>query len=202
MIFLKRRRRIAIVIILILGFFVILQIRLQNALDDYGSTAIKNAVHERVNDVFVEYYEENTELFSKLVSREYAPDGSLSAIEMNTAAMGALKSGLTSGVLEVLDTVKSEGFKVPLGNLSGSKLLSGHGPYIKLKTVPLGTLSCDTVNEFVSVGINHTLHRVGLLYTIDFKAAYPFASTKFKLEFELALCESIIIGDVPQVYFN
>ena len=76
------------------------------------------------------------------------------------------------------------------------------GAKIKMMIAPLGTLSCDTINTFDSVGINHTLHRVGYEFNVSFKAAAPFHTSSFQVKFTILICETIIVGKVPSVYVN
>ncbi len=177
-------------------------ISLNKTLDEYGQTALKNAVCTEINNSINDYVLNNGNLFSALVHHEYNEQGKLCAIQLDSGKLGVLQSGLEKAILHTAAEIENAGFDVPLGNLLGSKLFSGRGPCIKVQTVPLTTIACDTVNEFKSVGINHTIHSVELVFTVSFKAAYPFGSTVFETRFDVLLCESIIIGEVPSVYVN
>ncbi len=197
----KKQKKLIFLFVLIL-VVVFYSVRLNKSLDEYGETVLKNTVYTNVNKRINRYITERGDLFSSIVHHEYNNQGKLCALRLDGGKLGALQSGLEQEILKSIAEMEAAGFKVPIGNICGSKLFSGRGPHIKIQTVPLTTLACDTVNEFKSVGINHTIHSVGLEFTVSFKAAYPFGSTTFQTKFDVILCESIIIGEVPSVYFN
>lgn len=57
-------------------------------------------------------------------------------------------------------------------------------------------------SEFVSSGINQTLYRVNLLLTASVRLVMPGVSETISVRAEAAIAESIIVGDVPEVYTN
>lgn len=197
----KRKRKLLIIFSIIL-LFVLFSFKLDKVLEQYGQTVLKNTVYEQVNNGIKDYLQSNVKLFDGLVIHEHNECGNIAAIKLDGGKLGVLQSGLESEILASVKNIGATGISVPIGNLSGSALLSGRGPYIKIQTVPLTTVSCDTVNKFESVGINHTMHKLGLVFTVSFKAAYPFGDTVFENSFNVTLCESIIIGEVPIVYVN
>ncbi|MBQ3195240.1 MAG: sporulation protein YunB [Clostridia bacterium] len=198
----SKKQKIIIVLLIFTVFVSLCAFRFNHLLEEYGQTALKNAVSTRINKCINNYVSENEEMFSALVHHEYNTQGKLCAIQLNSGKLSALQSGLEKAILQTVTEIETAGFEVPLGNLLSNRLFSGRGPKIKIQTVPLTTVACDTVNEFKSVGINHTIHSVGLVFKVSFKAAYPFGDTVFETQFSLSLCESIIIGEVPSVYVN
>lgn len=199
----KKTLSICICIAVLTGILLLgLIFRINKVFEDYGKITLKNELYKRVNDSIYKYIKENGALFDGLSEYIYTAEGDLISIEINTAKLIVLQNGLEKEILSSLSAIKATEFGVPLGSLLGGKLLSGRGPEIKVKTVPLSSLNCSTVNSFESVGINHTLHRVELQFTAEFKASAPFAETEFENTFEITLCESIIIGEVPNVYLN
>lgn len=197
----KKRKKIFITLCITVLFIAIVY-RTDAVLEQYGETVLKNSVYARVNVRIKDYATDNAHMFNGLVTHQFDKNGTLRSIELNSGNLAALQSGLESEILYSIASIHSEGFNVPLGNLMGSKLFSGRGPEIKIKTMPLSTLECSTVNDFESVGINHTIHKLALIFTVSFKAAYPFGDTVFENRFQVTLCESIIIGEVPLVYVN
>lgn len=170
--------------------------------DDYAETTLRNQIHARINAGIREYILTNADDFDSVVRHEYAPDGKLVSVSLDGAKMGLIQNGLEDTILKAVHEAENTGFSVPVGSLTGSRLLAGKGPNVNIKTVPLGTIAGDTVNEFESVGINHTLHRVALVFTVRLKAAAPFTSSELTVRFTVTLCESIILGEVPDYILN
>ena len=54
---------------------------------------------------------------------------------------------------------------IALGTFTGLALLTGFGPDVSIKIMPIGTANCDFVSTFISAGINQTIHRI-YLYTV------------------------------------
>ncbi|MBQ7048511.1 MAG: sporulation protein YunB [Clostridia bacterium] len=197
-----KKRKIIFILFCIITLFIAIAYRTDAVLEQYGETVLKNSVYARVNSQIKYYATDNTHMFNSLVTHQFDENGTLRSIELNSGNLAALQSGLESEILRSIAEIHSEGFNVPMGNLIGSKLFSGRGPHIKIQTMPLSTLECSMVNDFESVGINHTIHKLALVFTVSFKAAYPFGDTVFENRFQVTLCENIIIGEVPLVYVN
>lgn len=198
----KGKYKLIAVLVLVFALLLLGAIKFNEGVDLYAETTVKNAVYTEVSNAIYTYVRANDTLFAQAITRSFDKNGELVCVNINAAAMNVIQSGLEKEMLEVLENLKTKPFYIPLGSLSGIKILSDTGPKIKMKIVPLGTMSCDTINSFESVGINHTLHKVGLSFTVKFNAAAPFKSTSFETNFTLLISESVIIGKVPEVYFN
>jgi len=198
----KLKFKLIAVLVLLSALSCLGAIKINKGIDLYAETTVKNSVYTEVSNAIYTYVRANGELFAQAVTRSFDKNGELVCVNINAAAMNSIQTGLEKEILATLESIESTSFYLSLGSLSGIKLLSDTGPKIKMKIVPLGTLSCDTINSFDSVGINHTLHKVGLNFTVKFNAAAPFKSTAFETKFTLLICESVIIGKVPEVFFN
>lgn len=198
----KKKAIILLTAALLLFCAVFLYCRTESAVDRYSRYILKNTVHSRVNDCINAFFSENEELFASVCKYSYTESGSISTITLDSVAVNKVRAGLEKTIVGEIEKLKSESFYMPFGNAIGSRLLSDRGPRIKIKIVPLGTVECETINSFSSVGINHTLHRVGLSFKACFSGAPPFGGVVYETEFYVALCENIIAGEVPNVYFN
>lgn len=198
------KKRFKLLIILILTFSLIVPsiLRINKGIDEYAKTTLKNMVYESISTAIGVYAGTNSHSFSSAVRRDYDHKGTLVCISLDSALINSIKSGLENEILKAVTQIKSKDFSIPLGNLSGIGILSEKGTKIKIKIAPLGTLSCDAINTFESVGINHTLHKVGFDFKIAFHATAPLGKGSFETKFTVLICETIIIGNVPSVYFS
>ena len=198
----KNKLKLLLLLTLVISVFCVSLIRFNKAIDSHAETTLKNSVYESISKAIGIYVDSNSEMFSAAVDRKYDNNGTLVCISLNSAVINGLKSGLEKEILNAVADIQAKEFFIPLGSISGIKLLSEKGGKIKIKIAPLGTLACDAINTFESVGINHTLHKVGFDFKIAFHAAAPFGSETFETKFTVLICENIIIGKVPNVYFN
>lgn len=198
----KRKLKLYLVLVTALSISILSVIRINRSIDAHAETTLKNTVYECINDTIHAYIETNSEKFSDAVKHEYDDSGALVCISLNSAVINNIRTGMEKEIIKTVSDIKNKQFYLSTGSLTGIKLLSGKGPKIKMKIAPLGTLSCNAINTFESVGINHTLHKVGYEFNISFHAAAPFGGEDFETKFFVLICESIIVGKVPSVYFN
>ena len=88
------------------------------------------------------------------------------------------------------------------GNFTGNKLISGYGPDIRVKVIPVGTVTTDFKTEFISAGINQTRHRIYLEAKTQVKVVIPLTTSTKEVKAQIPICETIIVGEVPESYVN
>lgn len=101
-----------------------------------------------------------------------------------------------------LDQLKSQGFCVPMGLITGSRLFSETGPPIKISVIPVGTVDVNVMDEFVEAGINQTKHRIVLNIRTNLKVVVPMLSSQIAVNTQVPVTESIIVGPVPEWYMK
>ena len=90
-----------------------------------------------------------------------------------------------------------EGVKVPLGAFTGIEALSGFGPPVTFKLLPVGTARCTFRSDFTSAGINQTRHAVYLDIVLDITVVLPAGTSEFEERAEVMICEGVLAGKVP-----
>ena len=88
------------------------------------------------------------------------------------------------------------------GSFTGLKILSGRGPGIKIRISSVGDVATDLRSEFVSQGINQTLHRVYLQVDTSVNILTPFDNIEKEISNQVLLMENVIIGEIPSTYYN
>ena len=91
-------------------------------------------------------------------------------------------------------------FTYHYGNFTGNSLLAGCGPNVKVKVIPIGTVTTDFKTEFVSAGINQTRHRVYLTVYCTMYVAAPLVGNEIIVNNGVVVAETVLIGDVPEFY--
>lgn len=98
--------------------------------------------------------------------------------------------------------LEKETIKIPVGALTGSKLLSGSGPNINIKVIPTGNILTEIKNEFESKGINQTVYRIYLELTCKVSIVTQYKTIEDEIINQVLLVETVIVGDVPNSYYN
>ena len=68
--------------------------------------------------------------------------------------------------------------KIPIGNFSGLIFLSGKGKEIDFDLKYSGNAMADVKSDFVSAGINQTLHEIKITINAEVTVLLPFESVK------------------------
>ena len=105
---------------------------------------------------------------------------------------------------ELVNVIKEENseFNIKLSTFLGSKLLGGRGPNINVKLQLSGNVETNLKSEFISTGINQTLHRIYLELNCKVNILTPFETIEEEVINQVLLVEGVIIGDIPDTYYN
>lgn len=128
--------------------------------------------------------------------------GEITLIHAKSPKINRLARELALLTQHNLESVEENEIGVALGTLTGITMFIGLGPQIKIKIVPIGVANCDFVSEFVSAGINQTLHKIYIDIVVTIMVALPIADITVDTKSEILICENLIIGKVPETYLN
>lgn len=159
------------------------------------ATSIMNkAVLAELADMQVEY--------DSLVDLVYDAAGNIAAISTRTLELNRVKAQLTEAVADALTQLPLQDVRIPLGTLTGIELLSGRGPDIKLKMMPSSYVESEFTSRFDSAGINQTRHQIVIVFTVNISAILAPYTTKLTVTSSMVVAETVIVGNVPQFYFD
>lgn len=153
--------------------------------------AMNEAVMEELNEV--------QDIEQALVEVDKAPDGTVSAIEINSVEVNRLKTRLTDAVANRLLSVPKQDVLHPLGTLLGLQIMAGRGR-TPLQVVPASFVQSTIVDTLETAGINQTQHRIFIRFTVEMSAILPGYSTSVTVENEVCIAQTLIVGKVPQFY--
>lgn len=129
-------------------------------------------------------------------------NGNISVIKSDVVIINEIASDIAIAIQSELDKLQTEHIGLPAGSFLGSKFLSGIGPEIKIKVIPAGNIKTDIKTEFVSTGINQTMHRIYLELQCVVKILTPFNTIESTITNQVLLVETVIIGEIPSSYYN
>lgn len=138
--------------------------------------------------------------YDSLISLEKDVEGHIVAVKSNMAEFNRLQSAILANVLERMADVDTRELSIPVGTLTGSPLLAGRGPAVKVKMQSVGAPSARFANEFTDAGINQTRHRILLVVDVSVGILLPGFSTGTRVSNEFNVAETVIVGSVPESY--
>lgn len=140
--------------------------------------------------------------YEDLMNVQLDSNGNISMIQANTVMMNQIASDLALEIQDELKKVKNTSAYIPIGTALGSPILAKYGPKLKVSIEPIGTVSVDFKTEFESSGINQIRHRIYLQAKTQVKVVIPLMTDTKEVKAQIPICETIIVGDVPQSYVN
>ena len=184
---------LALVFALLAGLSGSLRRQLEISASDKAETLLSEAAAQAMEAAFSDGGFDS----DGIVTLSRASDGTVTSVETAPGAITKLSAIFQSKLRETL----SERGKVtiPSGNLTGSAFLSGRGFPISFKTVLSYAAVTNVRSEFISVGINQTLHRVILETRAAVTVLLPGRNVTREIVGSFPAAETVIVGRVPDV---
>ena len=129
-------------------------------------------------------------------------NNNIKLIETNVNVVNKIISEIPNNIQKELDKEENNTFAIKLGNLTGTKTLSGRGPNIIIKLLNTNNLDTDLQSEFIEQGINQTLHRIYLNIRCVTIVSTPYKIFEGEVNTKVLLAERVIIGEIPSTYYN
>lgn len=127
-------------------------------------------------------------------------NGEIISISTNANIVNSIKLKLSEKIVQSSTNPKYQEHKIPVGNLSNSYILSGRGPEIPIRILTSSSPKISVESSFESTGINQTKHKISIVTNVDVKIILPYETITKNIISESLLCETIIVGKVPDVY--
>ena len=160
------------------------------------SNTVNRIVAAAVNDA-VDKGEIN---YEAMIRFEKDEQGHVTALHSNMAEFNRLQTTIADEILQRLSEVSTSELSIPVGSLTGSSLLAGRGPCIRVRMQSVGSANCCFRNAFTEAGINQTKHQVLLNVDVYMSILLPGFTASTKVSNEIAVAETVIVGSVPENY--
>lgn len=140
--------------------------------------------------------------YEDIMKIEKDSENNIKMISANMIAINEIISDVALKIQEELNKSDRTKIGIRLGTFTGSRLLSGRGPLVKVILSPVGVVETDLRSEFISQGVNQTLHRVYLQVDCIVNILSPFNSIEKSISNQVLLMENVIVGNIPDSYYN
>lgn len=199
----KKKRIIVFILFIVLINFLLFFVgtNINNIVYDYSESKIRALSVKAVNNAVSELVS-NKNIYDNLVNITTDNDGKIVLIQANSIQINMLTKDLIKTSQIKLEKIGVEGINIPLGTFTGITLLNGRGPNINVKLIPVGDVTCSFSSEFLQAGINQTLHKLYVTIDTNVNIILPIKNNTVKTTTSILICESVIVGQIPQVYLN
>ncbi len=138
--------------------------------------------------------------YSNIISIEEKDNNRI--LKTDVVVINKIASNIALEAQKQLQELEQETIKIPIGAFTGSRLLSGSGPKINIKVISAGNILTEIKNEFEAKGINQTIYRIYLELNCKVSIVTQYKTIEDDIVNQVLLVETVIVGDVPQSYYN
>ena len=174
--------------------------RMRPLLESLATTRVSNTVNRIIFEAVNEAIQNGDISYERLISLEKDSEGKITAVHSNMAAFNRLQAQILDIILARIDQVSARELSIPIGTLTGSALLAGRGPRIRVRMESVGSSTARFNNQFESAGINQTKHQIILEVEVSVAILLPGFTTATKVSTAVTVAETVIVGAVPDTY--
>ena len=174
--------------------------RMRPLLESLATTRVSNTVNRIIFEAVNEAIQNGDISYERLISLEKDSEGKITAVHSNMAAYNRLQAQILDIILAKIDQVSARELSIPIGTLTGSALLAGRGPRIRVRMESVGSSTARFNNQFESAGINQTKHQIILEVEVSVAILLPGFTTATKVSTAVTVAETVIVGAVPDTY--
>ncbi len=191
----------ALVAFFFIGLVVLVHFNITNILVSVAEASMRSITTVAVNDAI--YYTLSDKVrYDDLVSIERDGAGNIVAISSNAFQINRIARDTAYMSQQNLSKMSESGIEVPLGAFFGIEAWAGFGPKIHMKILPISNVACSFSSVFEDAGINQTKHSIYLEIVADISIIMPAKTRNFASLTQVLICESVLVGKVPDTYLQ
>ena len=201
----KKIKAIAAILTLILlftGAFFYFNKQAHEVIDQLTRATISNRLTVKMNAAFDELMASFDDEYSSYVHIERNSSGEITLITADMIKINKLMAQYSTIVQSHVSEIEEDDITVPMLAFTGWPLISTLGADIKLDIVAVGNAPCSYRSEFKEMGINQTLHSIYIDVSAKVEIILPIDNIEVECPSSALVCESVIVGRVPQFYLQ
>ncbi len=192
--------RLLLVIAIVVALFLFMDTRLRPVIENMASYQVKVHASKSINNALMGELENMDIVYDDIVKITQKDDGTVTSIQSDMLTINRLKSRIARSIVQDLESTGQRSIFVPLGTLLGNEWLSGRGPQVEIKILPVGFVQTEVYNRFSSAGINQTLHQVMLGVQINMVAIIPGYTISTDSTTNFCIADTVIVGGIPDSF--
>lgn len=153
-------------------------------------------INEEVNKVMRNYSYDN------LISVEKDQNGKIAFIKADSICINDIVTKIVSNIQKQFDGIPRISVFINMGSVSGISALKNIEPKFEVELESAGNINATIRTDFQSIGINQTHHKIYLDIDARVGILTPLDTFGKDVSTEVLLTEAVIVGDVPDSYYN
>lgn len=192
--------RIAVVVLALLCGLLFSDWKIRPIIHTMAEYQAKIYATQFINDAVYEELAREDVGYGQLVTLTQNDQKQVTSIQTDMVKINHIKTNVTTAALQHLTNMSITEISIPIGTLLGGQILSGRGPNVPFRIIPAGYAQSELENQFLSAGINQTVHKIMLHISINITAVLPGYSISTTVNTNFCIAETVIVGTVPDAY--
>ena len=181
-------------------FILYLQFLVTPLIVETCNASVKVSATKCINYAIAQAMNQNIS-YDDLISIVKDSNGNINMIQANSVQINILSKFINKVAIAELSKFSNNALQI-LGAFSGISVFAGFGPMVSIEIFPYGDVHCSFISEFSSAGINQTIHKIYLSVDTNIRVVLPTKTVSVKNAGQVVLCESLIVGAIPEVYLQ
>ncbi len=139
--------------------------------------------------------------YNNLVNVQRDPAGEVQLVTVDPARINTIENIACTYAQQKLGNLGKTGVSVNMGSAI-SYLTTGLGPDMKVQVEPRGSVTANYITVFETGGVNQTRHRIYIQMKADLRVLVGLSVEDVEVTNNILVCETIIVGKVPQSYID
>lgn len=195
-------RILALAVVVIMALLLLFRYRFHEPIQRLAHTQITNATSDLINDAIDRQIQEGDVHYDRIVYFEKDLNGRITALKTNMSEVNRLKTSTLNSINDEIIALDTSDIGIPLGSLFFSEVMSGRGPSIPVEILSIRNSDAYFTSNFSQAGINQTLHQITMSVLVDVSVLVLGEAASFTVTSEVVVAETIIVGDVPDTFFQ
>ena len=176
--------------------------RYRDIIQNLAETQVKNATSDLINDSIDRQIEIENVRYDRIVYFEKDLNGRITALKTNMSEVNRLKTDILNLINDDILALSTDDLGIPIGSLFLPEFLSGRGPNIPIQIMSIRNSDASFSSDFTEAGINQTLQQLNMHVSVDVTILVLGKTESFTISSQVVVAETIIVGDVPNTYFQ
>ncbi len=200
----QKRNKIKLLFYLVIGILIIAMGSFIMASYPIFVASCKTAAISKATHIINDEVENRMKGYSyqDFVKMEKDESGKITLMQANTILLNQMISQIIKNIQNQIDQTPTTMVYINYGSVSGISILKNLGPKFDIELETAGAIKTQVKSEFESVGINQTLHKIYLELNTSIGILTPIGSFGQNIDSKVLLTEAIIVGEVPDTYYN
>lgn len=196
------RRLIYLSAVILIALLALFRIRYRDAVEELAQTQVRNVTSDLINDAIDEQIETGNIQYDRIVYFEKDLDGKITALKTNISEVNRLKTDILNLINDEILALDTSDISIPVGSLMLPEFFSGRGPGIPVHILSIRNSDASFQSNFSEAGINQTVQQLTMDVSVDVAVLVLGQTESFTVSSQVVVAETIIVGDVPDTFFQ